>query len=101
MGSSLNGSVYGLALQGNYIIAGGGFTQAGILGVDKIARWDTVGQTWSNLGSGTDSTILALATTPNLVYAGGYFANAGGKPSAFVGRWGQFRLSLYLPLILR
>lgn len=68
------------------LYAGGAFTLAGEVPVNRIARWD--GAAWSALGSGMEQTVVALAADDGgTLYAGGGFTAAGGVPAAFVAKW--------------
>lgn len=74
---------------GPALYAGGGFTTAGGVRANRIARWD--GSTWSALGSGMNGTVWALTvfddgSGPGL-YAGGLFSTAGDRVSGFLARW--------------
>ncbi len=96
-GSSLP-AVYSLAVfddgTGPALYAGGAFTAADGVIVNRIARWD--GSEWSALGEGVSSggsTIDVKALTvfddgngPAL-YAGGNFSTAGGVAASRVARW--------------
>lgn len=71
--------------------AGGGFTQAGGVDCNRIAKWD--GASWSPLGTGMSNGVqtcsvntLAFDSTGNL-YAGGWFTSAGGVFCANVAKW--------------
>jgi hypothetical protein len=67
-------------------VVGGGFTTAGGVSANCIARWN--GTSWSALGSGTNYTVEALATLPNGdLVAGGQFTIAGGVSANRVARW--------------
>jgi cysteine-rich repeat protein len=89
----VNGWVRALAVfddgDGPALYAGGGFTTAGGVPANSIARWD--GSNWSALGSGTNSTVLALAVfdagSGPALYAGGGFTIAGGLPANRIARW--------------
>ena len=64
------------------LYAGGGFTTAGGITVNSIARWD--GAQWHPLGSGIEigTSVQALAFGPDgSLYAGGSFTTAGGVRS--------------------
>jgi len=75
------------------LYAGGGFTSAGGVPANNIARWD--GASWSALGSGTNNWVLSLTVWdddgpgPHLpaLYAGGYFTTAGGVPASRIAKW--------------
>jgi len=103
-------SVHALATDasGN-LFAGGGFTTAGGVAANRIAKWN--GSAWSPLGSGiggSGTTVYALALegsgTPSpsdserqsqsrstdsgqVLYAGGYFTTAGGVSAICVAKW--------------
>lgn len=68
------------------LYAGGAFTLAGDVPVNRVAKWD--GAAWSALGSGMEQTVVALAADAvGNLYAGGGFTAAGGVPAAFVAKW--------------
>ena len=75
---------------GPALYVAGGFTHAGTVLVNHIAKWN--GTSWSALGSGTNNGVFALAvfddgTGPQL-YAGGYMNSAGGVPlTSYIARW--------------
>ena len=78
------------ALANGDLIAGGGFTHAGGVQANGIARWN--GSAWSPLGSGIGLTlsegVLALAVQPNGdLVAGGSFVSAGGAPAFYLANW--------------
>src|SRR5262245_7961606 len=74
---------------GPALFAGGSFTTAGSLTVNRIARWN--GSSWSALGTGMNGLVLALAEFDDgsgpALYAGGTFNQAGGVPAFRVARW--------------
>jgi len=78
---------------GSALYAGGNFTTAGGVTVNKIARWD--GSAWSALsgpsGTGADSGIYALAAFDDgggaALYVGGEFTTAGGVTVNHVAMW--------------
>jgi hypothetical protein len=74
---------------GPALYAGGGFTTAGGVTANHIARWD--GTSWSVLGSGMDDTVRSLAVfddgTGPALYAGGGFTTAGGVTVNGIARW--------------
>ncbi|HEX6810549.1 MAG TPA: hypothetical protein VF384_02895, partial [Planctomycetota bacterium] len=69
------------------LVAAGGFTTAGGVSANNIARWN--GTSWSALGSGmTNGSVGALATLPNGdLAAGGPFTTAGGVSANYTARW--------------
>ncbi|MGP1345374.1 MAG: FG-GAP-like repeat-containing protein [Phycisphaerales bacterium] len=78
---------------GPALYAGGAFTTAGGVTVNRIARWD--GSSWSALtgpgGTGVNSTVRALTVfddgTGSALYAGGGFITAGGVTVNNIARW--------------
>src|SRR5690606_2012417 len=64
LGSGMNNSVYALTVfddgsgTGPALYAGGAFTTAGGVTVNRIAKWD--GSSWSPLGSGMSGSVRAL-----------------------------------------
>ena len=66
-----NSSVFASAVDaaGNLYV-GGGFTVAGNVVANRIAKWN--GTSWSALGTGMNSTVYALAVSGTDVYAGGH-----------------------------
>lgn len=77
----------------NSLIVAGTFTQAGLMTVGNVARWD--GTTWWALGQGVGGTVYALATydpdgtgpEPAALYAGGLFVNASGTAASHIAKW--------------
>lgn len=71
--NGLNGAVNCLVtLPDGSIVVGGGFTLAGSVTANHIARWD--GTQWHNIGSGLGNTVYSLAVdSSGILYAGGYF----------------------------
>ncbi|MGY3089509.1 hypothetical protein ACVWYF_002557 [Hymenobacter sp. UYAg731] len=80
-------AVKALAVAGNGdVYVGGGFTQAGGVAANYIAKWD--GTAWSSLGTGTDNTVMALAVAGNGdVYAGVSFIQTAGASVDYVAKW--------------
>ena len=74
---------------GPALYAGGVFTTAGGVTVNRIAQWD--GTRWSALGSGMNGSVSALTVyddgTGPVLYAGGRFTTAGGRASSNIGKW--------------
>jgi len=70
--------VFALALGiDGMLYAGGSFTTAGGVTVNRIAKWD--GTAWSALGTGMDNDISCIAiASDGTLYAGGNFTTAGG-----------------------
>ncbi len=76
---------------GPALYAGGRFTTAGGVTVNRIAKWN--GSLWSALGSGMDGTVLALTVYDDgsgdgpALYAGGAFTTAGGVTANRIAKW--------------
>ncbi len=86
-GGSSNPVVFALTtLPSGDLIAGGSFTTAGGVTVNRIARWN--GSAWSALGTGMNSDMYAVTTLPSGdLIAGGVFTTAGGVPVNRIARW--------------
>jgi hypothetical protein len=96
-GTGTNNTVLALAAWddggGGALYAGGDFTTAGGVGVDRLAKWD--GSVWSTLsgpsGMGVGGTMYALAVWDDgggeALYAGGFFTTAGGVVVNRVAKW--------------
>jgi hypothetical protein len=103
LGSEMNGAVFALATYdpdgsgplSAQLIAGGGFTTAGGVTANRIARWD--GTTWVPLRSGMNNAVRALANydpdgfgpLPAQLIAGGEFGRAGRWATGFIAAYGQ------------
>lgn len=74
---------------GPALYVAGGFTQAGRVEANFIARWD--GDRWSALGKGMDSAVHSLVVFDDgsgpALYAGGSFTDAGGVPADGIAKW--------------
>jgi len=90
---SYGGGVYALTVfddgTGPALYAGGGFTSAGGVAANNIAKWN--GASWSALGSGLDDDVIALTVFDDgmgpALYAGGTFFHAGGNPASRIAKW--------------
>jgi len=81
------GDVKALAVDGSgNLYAGGNFTTVGVVGANRIAKWD--GSAWSALDTGMNGYVYALAVdgSGNL-YAGGNFTTAGGVSVNYIAKW--------------
>ena len=71
------------------LYAGGGFTTAGGVTTNHVAKWD--GMNWSPLGSGMDERVNALAVFGDgsgpALYAGGWFTTAGSINANRIAKW--------------
>src|SRR5208337_2544152 len=79
LSSGMNSRVFALAVSGTDLYAGGQFTMAGGVPVNRIARWN--GSTWSALGSGMNGTVYSIVVSGTNLYAAGNFTSAGGVPA--------------------
>jgi hypothetical protein len=105
LGSGVSGGTYpqvrSLAVyddgNGPRLFAGGYFTVAGGVAVNRIAKWD--GSSWSPLGSGVGgqlsggvAEVVALTVyddgTGPALYAGGHFTSAFDSGDSFLAKWG-------------
>jgi hypothetical protein len=92
-GVSGTGLVYvnALAVVGNEVVVGGSFTSAGGVSANNVARFNTLTNTWSTLGTGSSNgvngEVRALAVVGNEVYVGGFFTSAGGVSANRVARF--------------
>ena len=91
-----SGAVFALAVfddgSGEALYAGGGgFTSAGGVPANRIAKWD--GSSWASLGSGMSKAVHFLGTFDDgggggpALYAGGTFLSAGGVDASGIARW--------------
>jgi hypothetical protein len=74
---------------GPALYAGGGFSSAGGVAANNIARWN--GVSWSPVGGGTTADVLSFAVFDDgggpALYAGGNFSNAGGVLVKSIAKW--------------
>jgi trimeric autotransporter adhesin len=79
---ALNAVVYALAVAGNILYVGGGFTNAGgAPTADYLARWN--GVAWSAVGpsgGSLNSGVYSLAVAGNVLLVGGLFTDGAGNP---------------------
>ena len=81
-----NGTVWALTTFKGRLVAGGQFTEAGGVTVNRIATWD--GARWSPIGSGVESgTVFSLTVFDDTLIAGGNFLEIGGRAVNRIGRW--------------
>ncbi len=84
------GEVQSLLVDGDGVVAGGLFDQAGAVRLGSVGRWSGTG--WDDLAGGVAADVghgqvFALARLGDDVYAAGSFSSAGGVPAANVARW--------------
>ncbi len=91
LGSGVNGTVNAILVTNGVVYVGGGFTTAGGVSVNNIAKWN--GTAWSALGSGVTNpngntpSVNALAMIGTNLYVGGSFTNAGGVYASGLAVW--------------
>jgi N-acetylneuraminic acid mutarotase len=89
--NGVSGSVAALAVVGNEVVVGGYFTSAGGVSANRVARFNTLTNTWSSLGTGSsngvNNDVTALAVVGNEVFVGGGFTSAGGVSANGVARF--------------
>src|SRR6185503_4451417 len=83
-------NVTALAVSGTNLYAGGQFSTAGGITVNRIAKWN--GSSWSALGLGIGANdgfagVSALAVSGTNLYAGGYFTTAGSVFANCIAKW--------------
>jgi trimeric autotransporter adhesin len=92
LGLGLDGPALAMAVEREQIYVGGGFTNAGAVRANYIARWD--GSTWSALGNGVNGPVHAVAVNAGHdVFVGGTFTLAGGVSANRIARWDGSRWS--------
>jgi hypothetical protein len=95
VGGGMNGNVLALTVfddgtGGPGLYAAGGFTDAGGMPANRIAKWD--GSSWTAVGAGTNDSVSALTIFDDAgggpaLYAGGWFTSAGGMPANRIAKW--------------
>lgn len=89
-GTGIDSSAVAIAASGNDVYVGGTFGSAGTVTANKIAKWNSVTEVWSTLGTGitADNTgVNAIAVAGNKVYAGGTFTSIGGVSANNIAVW--------------
>lgn len=88
-GVNANSGVSAIAVSGNNVYIGGGFTNASGVTANRIAMWD--GANWNSLGTGSangvSGLVYAIAVNGSDVYVGGSFANAGTNVVHGIAKW--------------
>ena len=86
LGSGVNDLVMALAVSGNDLYVGGGFSTAGGSGGQQHRQ---VGrqQHWSALDSGVNGLVEALAVSDSDLYVGGRFTTASGLGASRIAKW--------------
>jgi hypothetical protein len=83
--AAINNSVHALTAHGDFVYAGGYFTDAGgFTGVNYFARYSVPCDCWSSVGPAGSITgpVFAIEVGRNRIYVGGLFYDAAGWPSA-------------------
>lgn len=88
-GVNANSGVNAVAVSGNNVYIGGGFTNASGVTANRIAMWD--GANWNSLGTGSangvNGLVYAIAINGSDVYVGGSFVNAGTTVVRGIAHW--------------
>lgn len=87
---ALDNFVSALVISGDDVYVGGQFADAGgDANADRIARWNTVAQTWNAMGTGiSTNTVNTIAISGFDIYVGGSFTGAGGVANTVrIARW--------------
>lgn len=71
-----NGTVNAIAVIGNDVYVGGGFSKIGNQDIKYLARWD--GNNWYALNGELTGVVTSLLVVGNELYVGGHFTTAGG-----------------------
>ena len=93
LGGGLDGNVNAIAISGSDVYVGGRFTTAytayntGPIIVNRIAKYDTLTNMWSALGTGLSDICNAIAVSGTDIYVGGYFTTAGGVSASRIAKW--------------
>jgi hypothetical protein len=88
LGEGTNGPVYAIAVLPNGdIVAGGGFTSAGGVAANRIARWN--GSQWLPMGAGFNGEVKALAVMSNgdLIAGGEFWWLPGNAQASAIAIW--------------
>lgn len=85
-----NLGVYAVALHGADVYVGGNFTVAGGIPAKYVARWNSVTNAWSSLGTGIGGPapfVRSLAFKGDTLFVGGIFTSAGGIDATGIAKW--------------
>lgn len=86
--NGIDNPIAALAIDGNgNLYAGGGFTMAGCIPANRVAKWN--GTAWSALGTGANSSVFTVVASNSGLYAGGAFT-AVGDGSKFMAHMGYY-----------
>ncbi len=102
VGAGVNQDVNALAVYRGALIAGGQFTMAGSVPVNRLARWD--GSAWSPLGTGVSGGILTgvsgLLPRGDELLVAGNFTTAGDTAVTGLARWNGTEWTAYADRLL-
>lgn len=92
LGDGVGSDVNAIAISGTYVYAGGQFSSAGVVSVNRMAKWSTSGSSWSAVPSGsngTDGTVRCIAINGTDVYIGGSFTavSDGTVSASHIAKW--------------
>ncbi len=85
-----NRGVYAVVLRGSDVYLGGDFTMAGGRPANYVARWNSVTNTWSSLGTGIGGPapfVRSMAFKGDTLFVGGIFTKAGDQDATGIAKW--------------
>ena len=84
-GNGMNGTINSLLVDGQYVYAGGNFTDAGGL-TARVVRWD--GLQWDTLKGGLEIKVIRdMAIFRDTLYIGGNFTDPATLGGRYVAKW--------------
>lgn len=86
-GTGLDAAPSAIAVSGTDVYVGGSFSSAGPVTARGIAKWNSVANSWSALGSGSNGSVASIAVAGGNVYAGGSFSQMGGINASNIAVW--------------
>lgn len=86
-GQYVNDEILAMAVSGQNIFIGGGFTGIGGKETAYVARFDQSTATWHDLDGGVNEWVTDIVAYENQVYVGGYFTEAGSTSAEYIARY--------------
>jgi hypothetical protein len=90
-GTGVDANVGAVAVSGSDVYIGGSFISAGPITANRIAKWNSITNTFSGFGTGITgaalSSVNAMAFVGSDLYVGGSFSNAGGVVVNNIAKW--------------